>query len=177
MSQNVPGPERFSWNKRRLQAASLVAADELPDEQIAARCSVTRRQLTRWKDVPAFKAKVTEIRKAIADAILAKGIASKVERIAALQERWLKMRAVIAERAADKRMAKVPGGKTGLLAHRKRGLGSGDNFILVDEFQVDTGLLKAMLDAEAAAAKETELADVIQRLEAMEELEKKRGGR
>lgn len=173
MSQNVPAPERFQWNKRRLEAAALVAADQVPDDQIAARAGITRRQLARWKGLPAFKAKVDTIRKAMAEAILSKGIASKVERITELQDRWQRMKTVIAERAADPNLQDVAGGKTGLLVRRQRGLGSGDAFTVVDEYAVDTGLLKAMLDAEAAAARETELAEVIRRLEMMEDLKRK----
>jgi hypothetical protein len=64
------------------------------------------------------------------------------------------MHQVIAERAADPEMQAVPGGKTGLLVRSTKGLGSGDNFTTVEEYEVDTALLKELREHELQAASE-----------------------
>lgn len=62
------------------------------------------------------------------------------------------MQQVIAERAEAKEMQGVAGGETGLLAHNVKGLGKGDDFELVDEYAVDTGLLREIRETEKQAA-------------------------
>lgn|GEM_PF-3269057 len=57
----APEPKPFPWTARKLDAARLVAEDSLSDERIAAKVGIDRRQLTRWKSVPQFIAKVEGI--------------------------------------------------------------------------------------------------------------------
>jgi hypothetical protein len=70
------------------------------------------------------------------------------ERIAWLRDRIAKLQTVIAERAVHPEMASVAGGKTGTLTHTLKGIGSGDKAQVVDEYEVDTGLLKELREHE-----------------------------
>jgi hypothetical protein len=66
---------------------------------------------------------------------------SRSERVAALEKRIAELKRVIAERAVDPIMAGVAGGTTGHLAHTVKSVGSGPLAQVVDEYEVDTGLL------------------------------------
>lgn len=143
----------FKWTKPRERAAKLLAEDALTDEQIAAQVGVTPRQLWNWKAAPAFSDRIAEIVAAYRDAIKAEGIANVKNRVAAQNDRWERMQAVIAERAASEEMANVPGGKTGLLVHTYKLVG-GKEPVVMDEYAVDTGLLSELRAHEKQAAQE-----------------------
>ena len=126
-SQNFPAkaPQPFHWTARREEAAALLAADELTDEEIAARAGVTRRQLTNWKRHPDFATRIQAIARRIGDLAAKHAIARRHRRVARLQDRWDRLDQVVQERAADPQMQDVPGGKTGLLVRRIKVIGSG----------------------------------------------------
>jgi hypothetical protein len=63
-------------------------------------------------------------------------------------DRWEKMKAVMAARAAD--MADVPGGASGLLVRQYKQIGK----VKVEEYAVDTGLLRELRAHERQAAQE-----------------------
>lgn len=48
----------------------------------------------------------------------------------------------------------MAGGKTGLIVHNVKGVGKGDDFQLIDLYEVDTGLLREMREHEKQAAQE-----------------------
>lgn len=144
----------FIWTSRREKAARLVAEDELSNEQIAAEVGVKRQSLDRWKQHPDFRARVVSILVDIRAAILQEGIAIRENRIKALNERHARMRQVIAERAEAPETLDVAGGRTGLIVHNVKGVGKGDDFQLIDLYEVDTGLLKELREHEKQAAQE-----------------------
>jgi len=144
----------FEWTAEREQAALLFAENELTDVEIAARVNVCRRTLYIWKEHQEFKDRITAHVKKIGSVLLRHAIAKPARRIAALNARWNKMHQVIEERAADPDLADIPGGKTGLLVRQTKGIGTGKNFQVVEEYAVDTGLLKLMNDTERQAAQE-----------------------
>ena len=146
--------ESWKWTTRRERAAQLVADDQLTDTEIALQCGVTQRQLERWKKVPEFQERVAAIVEAERQAILAKGIAEKRNRVDALNDRWQRMRQVIDERAEDPDMAKVPGGRTGLLVREFKQIGTGPDATMVEEFHLDAALLKESREHEKQAAQE-----------------------
>jgi hypothetical protein len=150
MSENV---RLFRLSARRVKAAQLVAEDALTDEQIAAKVGITDRQLRRWKRQPAFTDLVTEIAERLAAEIRGKGLVELSNRVDALNARWGRMQAVIAERAADPTMD-APGANTGLLTRTQKQIGSGASAVMVEEYQVDTGLLKELREHEKQAAQE-----------------------
>jgi hypothetical protein len=100
------------------------------------------------------RARVLELQEKVSESLVAQSIAVKEARLRAANDRWLKMHTVIQERGSDPEMKDVPGGKTGLLCHDRKGVGSGDAAEVIDVYQVDTGLLKEMRELEQQAAKE-----------------------
>lgn len=150
MSQNVT----WEWTDQREDAALLAAEDRLTDEQIAEKCGIDRRTLARWKLVPDFASRVAEHRALWREELKRKGIAAKQNRLDALNDRWERLKRVIEERGADPGMQGVAGGATGLLVRQVKGIGKGEDFERVEEYAVDTGLLKEMRDHERQAAQE-----------------------
>jgi hypothetical protein len=65
------------------------------------------------------------------------GIARKERRVAVLNNLHEKLIQVISERSDTPDLADVPGGKTGLVMKTLKGIGSGDNFKVVEEYEVD----------------------------------------
>lgn len=144
----------FRWTSPRDQAAIDAAADVLSDTEIAAKAGVSRQAYTGWKAHPEFQARVAEI---IAEAnrrLEKQAIRHKTQRVAAQHDRWVRMQQVIAERADDHEWSHVPGWSTGLLVHRQKQIGGGRDAQIVDEFEVDTGLLAEMRNTEKQAAQE-----------------------
>jgi hypothetical protein len=80
-------------------------------------------------------------------------IAQQVDRLEALNDRWLRGRELLAIRAADTRYDE-PGYTTGLMVHNLKGVGTGDAAKVVDQYEVDTGLLAELRAIERAAAEE-----------------------
>lgn len=146
------------------EAALLLVEGVLTDEQIAAKVGVHRITLIRWKKLEAFAARIEGFLADVRQEIRKRGIAIVENRVAALQDRHDRMVRVISERAADPKMATVPGGTTGLLVHNVKSIGAGPTAEKVDLYEVDTGLLKEMREHEKQAAQElgqwTEHSDV-----------------
>ena len=138
----------------QIEAAYLLAEDKLTDAQIAKRLKIGRTTLHRWKQIPAFAAKVAEFVQQTEAEILKRGIARKARRVEALHARWLKMQRIIEDRSAAPEMQHVAGGKTGLLVRQLKSIGSGPAAQVVEEFEVDTGLLKELREHEKQAAVE-----------------------
>lgn len=160
MSVNV---SEFNWTAPREKAAVLVAEDEQTDKAIAAAVGITERTLERWKQHPTFTARVAEHVQALEAEMLKFSIAKRRKRVAALDDRWKRMQALIAARAED--LAEdIGGGDTGLLVHQVRAIGNGENQQIIDQYAVDTGLLKELREHEKQAAQElgqwTEKTDV-----------------
>jgi hypothetical protein len=144
----------FRWSQSSHTAAALLADDNLTDEQIAEQAGISRRTLARWKDHPEFVAQVQQVVGQLERAALRLAIAQRRKRVARLNTDWLKLQQVRDERGTDPKMVGIPGGQTGLLVHRERAIGTGRNQTIIDEYEVDTGLLKALLDHEKQAAQE-----------------------
>lgn len=149
MPQNAP---TFRWTGQREQAALLVAEDDLSDEKIAAACEVDRKTLYRWKQMPAFAERVAEHVKALEAEAFKFAIAKRRKRVEALDDRWQRMQRVIEARAVE--LADISGGDTGLLVHQEKAIGTGSNQTIIDEYAVDTGLLKELREHEKQAATE-----------------------
>jgi len=85
--------------------------------------------------------------------VKAAGIACLEQRVAAQQDRWERLRQVIAARAADPTL-RAPGAETGLLVRTYKALGRGEDFQVVEEYTVDTGLLGELRQLEQLTARE-----------------------
>jgi hypothetical protein len=144
----------FRMTAQRCEAASLLAEDELTDLEIAARLGIGRNTLSAWKRHPAFSAKVAELAKDMGDRAARYAIARKTRRVAGLDDRRNRLLAVIEGRSADPSLASVPGGQTGLIVRTVKSIGGGDNAREVQEYAVDTALLKELREVEKLAAQE-----------------------
>jgi len=163
MRPNATDPAGVSLTKRQEQAALLVAADERSDADIAAACMVHKATLERWKQLPAFGARIAEHRQRWRDELTAKGIADRQNRVAAANDRWRRLQAIIEARAASRaplawhtadddhpERLTVPGWETGLLVETVRRIGKVVEF----RYEVDSGLLDALLKHEKQVAQD-----------------------
>lgn len=147
-SENV---RKFRWNQAKHEAAQLLAVDELTDDEIGQKVGADPRTLYRWRQHPEFAARVAEIVRALGEVSRRVAIANRNRRVRWLNDRVERMHSVIRERAAEPAMQEVPGGKTGLMVRTVRGVGAG---IIVEEYEVDTALLKELREHEKQAAQE-----------------------
>jgi transposase-like protein len=150
MSGNV---RPFRLSARRAKAAQLVAEGALTEAQIAAQLGIHDRQLRRWKKHPVFAELVADIAEKLAAEIRGKGLVELRNRVNALNQRWNRLHRIIDDRAKDKTM-RAPGASTGLLTRTYKQIGSGESAEKVEEYQVDTGLLKELREHEKQAAQE-----------------------
>ena len=134
------------------QAAADIAAGEFRPSVIASRACVSAGALSQWRAHPEFIARVEELVAAFREEARYVAIAQKERRILAMNERWLGIHQVIAERGAHEDFQQVPGGRTGILARDIKQVGSGENAQIVTIYSVDTGLLKEAREIEKAAA-------------------------
>lgn len=77
-------------------------------------------------------------------------LAARENRLAALQDRHNRLNLVMYERADD--MADAPGGKSGLLARKRKMIGAGPMAREVTEYELDTGLLSEFREHEKQVA-------------------------
>lgn len=144
----------FEWTEARVAAAHLIAQGERSPTEIAEEVGVDRATLWRWRQHPSFEARVAEELDAIRMALRHRAIALRERRVAALNQRWLALHSVIEARATDPKLAKAPGGKTGLLTRSLKSIGNGPGARTIEEFTLDTGLLKELRELEKQAAQE-----------------------
>src|SRR5450756_2592328 len=71
----------FRWTGQRVEASVLVAEDRLTNEEIATRVGVSRQSLDKWKRHPEFQRRVESLVAAMAEAVRARGIASRERRV------------------------------------------------------------------------------------------------
>jgi hypothetical protein len=167
-----PNETDFEWSAKSERAAALVAADDQPDHAIARACKISKATLERWKAVPAFAERVEQHRATWREQIEAEGIANRQNRVDAQNDRWRKLQQIVTERAEDKVHEKVPGWTTGLLVHRKKQIGGGEYAQVVDEYEVDIGLLKEFREHEKLTAEELGQRKQMVTVEVERELEK-----
>lgn len=154
MPKSAPKAPEFKWDETREQAALLIAQDELTDTKIAEKLGVARRTLGGWKENTEFSKRVQNHLNDIRSYIRSHGISIIENRVAALQDRWDRMKRVIAERAESPEMQNVAGGTTGLLVRQLKKIGAGADAEIVEEFVIDAALLKEMREHEKQAAQE-----------------------
>ena len=74
--------------------------------------------------------------------------------LAVLNDLHQRMLQVIEERALSPDLASVPGGKTGLVTKTLKGIGKGDDFQVVEVYEVDTGTIAKIGDVQKQVAEE-----------------------
>lgn len=147
-------PAPFRWNKAKTEAAKLLAEDELTDDEIAVKVGKNRWTLWTWKKAPEFAAKIKELAEQYGAAQARYAIAKRSRRVRWLNDRVERLHSVIRDRAADPSMQNVPGGPTGLMVRTTKSVGAGPAAQIVEEYEVDTGLLKELREHEKQAAVE-----------------------
>lgn len=177
-SLELPKPTNWRLTRKRLRAALMVAKDELIDEQIAAQVGINKTTLEDWKRRPEFRERVNEHLESFRDKTLQEGIADRLNRVRALNDRQQRMVRLIEARAAEhapsdepSEHAAVPGGDTGMLVRSYKGVGRGDDFQLLEEYAFDAALAKEMREHEKQAAQE--LGQWLERIEQSGALEQK----
>lgn len=144
----------FTITKKHEEAAQLLASGELTDTEIAERLDVTRQTIWYWKKNPEFAALIDEHLDRFREEVLRRGLANRMRRVKAQNDRWNRLQRIIEERADHADYANAPGGRTGLLARTVKMIGSGENATVIEEFAVDVGLAKLLLEHEKQAAQE-----------------------
>lgn len=124
----------------------------MTQEQVAAKYGVAPGSVQKFKVRHADK--LTELSLAVEARVEDYAIASKVNRIAALQDRWDRMKALLDARAKDSRYSDEPGYETGLMIHQLKAIGRGEDFQLVNLYVTDAQLLAEMRATERAVAEE-----------------------
>jgi hypothetical protein len=139
-------------NKKREQAAFLVAEDRHSDSKIAEICGISERALGKWKNRPEFAERVEELTAIFADRVLKFGLARRERRLTVLTDIHERILTVIDERSNDPELATIPGGRTGLLVKRQKGVRVGEGLQLVQQYEVDVPLLRELRDIEEQIA-------------------------
>lgn len=106
---------QFHWSDEAIEAAELLAAGRLNRRQIAEQVCVVPKTLYNWSQDREFDAKVCELREERRAEIRRIGLAEVENRVAELQADLNALEEIRKARAADPKLAKLPGGKTGLV--------------------------------------------------------------
>ena len=142
-----PGPQEWKWTGRRIEAARLIAEGEMSLEAIAKKCGVSRPTLDTWRRREPFQERIQQFLSAYCAsgfAVVSRRI-QKLTRLVVNADRELELlETVKAERAKMYNKPNIPGGATGLVVTEFKGVGGGENFQLIPEHPVDTGLLQAI---------------------------------
>lgn len=98
--------------------------------------------------------RIAELRSLRAVSSGSTGLRNQQARVAALEDRWERMRLIITERANDPENQDVPGGKTGLLIKQVKQVGSGDRATMITSYVLDKDILGELRSHEQQAAEE-----------------------
>ena len=142
----------WKWNQTKESAAQMLAQDEFTIDEIVIKLGIDRKTIYNWKKRPEFQARVEEHVQEFGDAKMRYAIANRNRRLRNLNDRLERLHQVIRDRAADPSMQDVPGGKTGLMVRTVKSVGSGPAAQVVEEYEVDTGVLKEAREHEKQAA-------------------------
>jgi hypothetical protein len=163
------GVQVIRWTARQSRAAVLVSEGKATEPEICAELRVSRRQLTRWKAHPDFATRVEQLRRQAQARIERYAIAQQERRLARQQDRWDRIHRVIDARAQHfsaalnaQRKAAVedpakpitiaPEAITGLVVRRVK---PGTKYSPeIEEYEVDTGLLREARELEKQVAQE-----------------------
>ena len=133
-------PIPWKWTEQRELAAKLLAEDKLSDEEIAKRIGINDATLWQWRKKPEFTARIDQYVNEYRARIRRSGIAVVENRIAKLAAMEQRMERLIAARAAAYAAPEIPGGDTGLVVKEIKGIGSKEDFRIVEEYKFDKGL-------------------------------------
>lgn len=132
----------------------LVAEDRFTDATIARKLGIHRATLYRWKADPEFAARVATLTEELYERARRRGIARLDRRVDAANDRHERLGKVISARAKAYK-GKHPGAETGLMVKTFKAIGGGEGAYHLEEWTVDTGLLREMRELEKQIAQDT----------------------
>lgn len=144
----------YQHTEEREHAAQLLAEDRLPDWKIAEKIGIGRTTLAEWKRLPKFAQRVDDLVSNYAARALNAGLARKERRLRVLNEMHDKILQVIDERGEDVSMATIPGGKTGIVVRNLKSIGKGDDFQVVESYEIDIGAIRTIASLQEQVVKE-----------------------
>jgi hypothetical protein len=139
---------------KQQEAAALLAEDCFTDEKIAEAVGVTRSTLAEWKKIAEFASLVSEVSSTYGQRAIKHGIARKERRLRVLNDIHDGILRVYAERGTSPDLAYIPGGKTGLVTKQRKGIGKGDDFQVVESYEIDTGSIRELRGIQEQVAEE-----------------------
>lgn len=157
-------PRRFMWDHKRTRAADLMTDTRYSERDICDMTGLAMPELRWLQTQPDFMdafeaAKAEQTRR-----VMNTGVASREFRINQLNRRHQLLSRLMDQRSAsmdpeseffDAETLGVPGVDTGLLVKKTRGIGSGPTMMIVNDFELDRGLLSAFKEIEEHVGKET----------------------
>jgi hypothetical protein len=107
-----------------------------------------------WKQHPDFQSRVKQHIADLEASVLKYAIAKKRNRVARQNADWERLERIRELRADNPALGGVEGDETGLMIRQFKVIGTGHNAQTIEEYVVDTALVKARTDLEKQAAGE-----------------------
>jgi hypothetical protein len=135
------------------QVAALLATGHTI-KSAAKIAGVDEKTIDRWKREPRFLTAQQQAVDELRTRVLTHGAALKEVRILAKRKRLRDLMRICRKRAGKPEMGAADWDSTGYMLQRIKGLGSGDNFSVITEFELDTALLGEISKLEREIAEE-----------------------
>lgn len=149
------GNKTWTWTAKRVQAAQLVAEDDMKHARIAEEVGVSGATLANWKATPEFRERVVEYEAELEAEMLRLPIARKRKRVAGYDDLKRRLLMVIEDREeVYVQDAEVVAGRTGLIVKQTKSVGYGKNSQIVTENAFDAALIRELRAVDEQAAKE-----------------------
>lgn len=91
--------QRWVWTRTKIQAAQMIAEDDLSDMLISKKLGVSNKTIWNWKQYPEFIARVNQIMAAWNASMMNSGLARKEKRLEALKKMHAATSIITEERA------------------------------------------------------------------------------
>ena len=150
-AQNLVTPKRLGKLETKAADVIRMLLDGKSQRDVAAAFSASLRGVQLF--IERHEDELKAIRAEVANNTADVWIADAEKRIRGLDDDWRALAAVQEARAADRTYADVPGYSTGRMVHTFKAVGSGRDQQIVDEFQVDVGVIAERRALVESAAK------------------------
>jgi hypothetical protein len=141
-------------SQKKIMAAAMIGEGRYTLNEVAQTVGMSRRQLLAWKSHDEFKVMVNNSAEAYAKRFLSEGLAKKERRLAVLNDMHERITTAVFERGESDDMAEVPGGRTGLVTRTLKGIGKGDDFQVVEVYNIDTPVVDSLISIHKAVRDE-----------------------
>ena len=172
INKAIPANVRKSsidWTEANLQALAYEAEGRFTALQISLATGLSVSAVRTLRKSEDFMTEVYNLQEKYRTSLIEIGLADKINRVKLYSDRLERMQQVVEEREAaatsqeaaeaygikfDEELAKTPGGKSGLMVHEVKIVGTGRNAMVLDVFSVDTSMLKTEADIAKQLAQE-----------------------